>query len=83
MLGQQDTYKAGERSVAATRYFCATCDRRQVESIVELDEGDVFPTCSACTAAGRTELDQYWVRLAERDAWRRRAATRWRDVQKP
>ena len=80
MLQQQETFKLGEWSPARGSFYCATCDRGGVESVVQLDQAQPFPFCASCKAAEREEVDQLWVRVEDRAAWREREKTRWREL---
>lgn len=82
MLGQQESFKLGEWSPAAGAYYCVPCDRQGVDSTVQLDAAQPLPFCARCKEAGREEVDQLWVRLEDRAAWRERERTRWRELWK-
>mgnify|MGYP006267951973 CR=1 FL=1 len=82
MLAQQQSFKLGEWAPEAGKYVCAACDRRTVETVVDLDKAQVFPFCPKCKELGKDEPDQLWLRLGDREAWRRAHATRWREVLK-
>lgn len=80
MLNQQESFKLGEWAPAAGSYYCVACDRRQVETLVAVEAAQPMPFCGACKAASKDEVDQLWVRLEDRDQWRQREKTRWREV---
>ena len=82
MLNQQDSFKLGEWAPATAGYYCVACDRNQVDTTIEVETAQPFPFCPACKEAGREEVDQLWVRVADRDAWRLREKTRWRELWK-
>lgn len=82
MLHQQESFKLGESAPDAGDFFCLTCDRKHQESLISLTEAQPFPFCPACKAAGREEVDQLWVRLRDREEWRKREQSRWREYWK-
>ena len=45
----KDIWKPGERCHLAESYRCDTCRGRGDETVVQVEEGAIFPMCSTCS----------------------------------
>lgn len=60
------SHKPGEKAPAGGTFYCYICSLRELESICEMTEGQMFLACPRCLERRVPEWDMTWKSVTDR-----------------